>query len=100
MSQLRDNYKSTYISTATTTDASGNGTVAFTGVLVRVVVTETSAGAITIYDAVSGQTTTTIAVLKGSIAEGSYDFGISISKGIQVVTAGNSKVTVVYAKVQ
>lgn len=96
---LRDNYKSTYISTATTTDASGNGTVAFTGVLVRIMVGETSAGAITIYDAVSGATTTTIGVLKASIAEGSYEFGVGISRGIQVVTAGASKVTVVYAKV-
>lgn len=96
---LRDNYKSTYISTATTTDVSGNGTTPFTGVLVRVIITETAAGAITIYDAVSGATTTTVAVFKASIAEGSYEIGRQISAGIQVVTAGASKVTVVYGKV-
>lgn len=99
MSFIRDNYKSTYISTATTTDVSGNGTVPFTGVLVRIIVGETAAGAITVYDAVSGATTTTIAVLKASIAEGTYEFGINVSKGIQVTTAGASKITVVYAKV-
>lgn len=89
--QLRDNYNYTYISSNTTTvvDAAGQGQ------LIRIVLGETAAGAITIYDAVSGATTTTIAVLKASIAEGTYEFGIQYKAGLQIVTAGASKLTVV-----
>lgn len=89
--QLRDNYKYTYISTATTTvvDAAGSGQ------LVRIIVGETSAGAITIYNEATGGTTEIIGVLKASIAEGPYEFGVNYSTGLQVVTAGASKITVV-----
>lgn len=95
MPGLRDNYQYTYISTQTTTvvDAAGQGQ------LVRIVLGETAAGAITIYDAVSGATTTTIAVLKASIAEGTYEFGIQYKAGLQIVTAGASKLTVVYSPI-
>ena len=80
-----------YISSATTTQV-------YTGpcALVRLVVTETAAGTITVYDEAAGGSTNVVAVLKASIAEGTYDFNVGCSKGLQVVTAGASKVTVVY----
>ena len=93
--QLRDNYQKQYISTATTTvvDAAGQGQ------LVRIILTETAAGTITIYDEATGGTTDVIAVLKASIAEGTYEFGINYAKGLQIVTAGASKLTVVYSPI-
>lgn len=91
MPQLRDNYKYTYISSNTTTvvDASGGGQ------LIRIIIGETAAGAITIYNEATGGTTDVIGVLKASIAEGVYEFGVQYSKGLQIVTAGASKITVV-----
>lgn len=81
----------TYISTATTTQV-------YTGPckLVRVIVGETAAGAITIEDDNASVTGPTVAVLKASIAEGVYDFDVAMSNGIKVTTAGASKITVVY----
>lgn len=91
---LRDDYSRRYISTATTTQV-------HTGYcnLVRIVVGETAAGAITVYNEAAGGSTDVVAVLKASIAEGTYEFGVTCSAGIQVVTAGASKITVVYSKV-
>jgi len=87
-----DAYK--YIATATTTDVfSGPGT------LKAIILTETAAGAITVYDEETGGTTNIAALLKASIVEGVYEFGdkgISLSQGLQIVTAGASKLTVVY----
>lgn len=94
MSQLRDNYKYQYISTATTTNVDVGQ-----GQLIRIDVTETAAGAITIYDEVAGGTTAIIAVLKASIAEGTYEFGVNYSQGLQIVTAGASKLTVVFSPI-
>lgn len=81
-------YDPTYISTATTTVVKSGS-----GILGSIVVGETAAGAITVYDntAASG---TVIAVLKASVAEGTYTFDASFSTGLTVVTAGASKVTV------
>ncbi len=68
--EYRDNYKYTYISTATTTQvATGQGQ------LVRIIVGSTAAGAITVVDAITGSTPV-IATLKASIAEGVYDFSL------------------------
>ncbi len=81
----------TYISTATTT-------VVRTGAakLNRIIIGETSAGAITVYDGVS-TAGRVIAVLKVSIPEGVYDFGdVRCVDGLTIVTAGASKLTVVY----
>lgn len=92
--QIRDNYAYNYIATQTTTAVdSGQGQ------LVRIIVTETAAGAITIYDEAAGGTTTIIAVLKASIAEGTYEFGVQYKAGIQIVTAAASKLTVVYSPI-
>lgn len=91
MSQLmRDDYKYTYIATATTTQvATGNCR------LIRVVVNTTAAGAISIIDGTSGSTVN-VASLKASIVEGSYDFGIKLTTGLRVITAGASDITVVW----
>jgi hypothetical protein len=88
---LRDNYKYTYISTQTTTivDAAGSGQ------LVRIILGETAAGAITIYNEAAGGTTNVIGVLKASIPEGTYEFGVNYSVGLQIVTAAASKLIVV-----
>ena len=81
---------STYISTATTTTVKSGS-----GILRRIVLTETAASTITIYDntAASG---TILAVLKASIAERPYDFNIRFQTGLTIVTAGTSKLTVVW----
>lgn len=99
MDLLRDSYKYTYISSATSTDVTGQGSNPTTAKLIRIVVGETAAGAISIYDALSGATTTTVGVLKASVAEGTYEYGVTFSRGIQVVTAGASKITVVWSRV-
>jgi bifunctional ADP-heptose synthase (sugar kinase/adenylyltransferase) len=80
----------TYISTATTTTVKTG-----VGLLHSIVLGETAAGAITIYDntAASG---TVIGVLKASIVEGTYIFNTSFSVGLTIVTAGASKLTVNY----
>jgi hypothetical protein len=88
--QLRDNYNYAYISTATTTQVhSGQGQ------LVRIILGETAAGAISVIDNTTGSTVN-LASLKASIAEGTYEFGINYSTGLRIITAGASKLTVVY----
>ena len=81
-------YSSTYIATATTTTvATGRG------MLHAINITETAAGAITVYDntAASG---TILAVFKASIAENSFVLDLTFSTGLTIVTAGASKLTV------
>jgi len=90
MPQLRDNYKYAYISTATTTQVDTGQ-----GQLVRIILGETAAGAISILDDVSGSTVN-LASLKASIAEGVYEFGVQYVTGLRIITAGASKLTVVY----
>ena len=81
----------TYIATNTTTNIFvGPGT------LKKIIVGETAAGAITVYDEVAGGTTKIVAVLKASIAEGEYEFDVAVGQGLQIVTAAASKITVVY----
>jgi hypothetical protein len=80
-----------YIATATTTNVFvGPGT------LKKIVIGETAAGAITIYDETAGGTTTIVAILKASIVEGEYEFNVAVGKGLQIVTGAASKITVVY----
>lgn len=86
-----DGYKYAYISTATTTQV-----LTGAGRLIRIIVGETAAGAIDIIDDTSG-TTANIGSLKASIVEGDYEFGVSVSKGIRIVTGAASKITVVYS---
>jgi len=78
------------ISTATTTLVkAGNGT------LFSILVCLTAAGAITLYDGVDA-TGTVIGSLKASISEGHYRFDCGFQKGLCIVTAAASDITVIY----
>ena len=83
-------FRPAYISTATTTTVKSG-----TGRLHSIVITETAAGAITVYDntAASG---TIIAAFKASVVEGTYTFDCKFTTGLTIVTAGASKITVNY----
>lgn len=90
--RISDDGTATYISTATTTlVATGRG------VLKRIVLGETAAGAITVYDNITA-TGTVLAVLKASIAEQTYEIGASFSVGCTIVTAGASKLTAIVGR--
>jgi len=67
------------------------------GTLVRIVLTETAAGAISISDNTAG-TTQDIGIMKASIAENSYPYGVKFTKGLRIGTAGASKLTVVWSQ--
>lgn len=99
MDFLRDSYKSTYIAAGATTAITG--TTGKMTKLIRITVGETAAGAIKVYDAVSGGAldANQKAELKASIAEGTYEYGITMSQGLQIVSLGNSKFTVVWSNV-
>lgn len=87
---MYNNYN--YISTATTTQVKTGP-----GKLHAIVIGETAAGAISIIDGTTG-TTANIGVLKASIAEGTYKFeNCNFSAGLRIVTAGASKITVIYS---
>lgn len=81
---------STYISTATTTTIkSGRGNLA------KITITETAAGAITVYDNTAGSGTV-LAAFKASVVEGTYTFECRFQTGLTIVTAGASKLTVTW----
>lgn len=83
-------YTPTYISSATETVIHDKPCK-----LGTVVLGETAAGTITIYDGVTAALGTIKAVLKASIAEQTFDFGGAVfSKGLVIVTAAASKLTV------
>ena len=84
------NHSSSYISTATTTEVSKLPTT-----IVGILLTETAAGSITVING-QGVSDVTIAVLKASIVEGYYPMNISCPKGIKIVTAAASKLTVIF----
>lgn len=88
--QLRDNYQTAYISTATTTQVDTGQ-----GQLICITLGETAAGAISIIDNTSGSTVN-IGQLKASTVEGTYWFLAQYSAGLRIITAGASKLTVVY----
>lgn len=79
----------TYIATNTTTLVQTGP-----GVLERIILGETAAGAITIYDALTA-TGTAKCVLKASIVEGSYEFNMRFKTGLTIVTAAASKLTAI-----
>lgn len=89
--QLRDNYKYAYISSATTTQVDTGP-----GELVRIIIGEDAAGAVSIIDNVSGSTVN-IGQLEVSAPVGVYEFGVSYALGLRIITAGATKLTVVYA---
>lgn len=92
MDNLRQDYKYAHISAATTTVIGVSNCT-----LVALTVNTTANGAITIYDNVGTATTNIVGVLKASIAEGTYRYGIRLAQGLKIVTAGASDVTVVYS---
>jgi hypothetical protein len=83
-------YEKAYISTATTTQVKTGA-----GVLHAIVVGETAAGAISIIDNTTGSTVN-IGTLKASIVEGTYTFDVAFATGLRIITAGASKITVIY----
>lgn len=90
--RVSDDGDVTYISTATTTlCATGRG------VLKRIVLGETAAGSITVYDNITA-TGTILGVLKASIAEGTYECGFKFSTGCTIVTGAASKLSAVCGK--
>ena len=99
MDFLRDSYKSTYIAAGATTAITG--TTGVMSKLIRITVGETAAGAIRVYDAVSGGALAANqkVELKASVAEGTYEYGITMAQGIQVVSLAGSKFTVVWSNV-
>lgn len=86
----QDRYRYSYISTATTTLVKSGG-----GRIHSVVVGETAAGTITLYDGLTAGGTV-FAVLKASIAEGDYLLDVEFNTGLTVVTAAASKLTVTF----
>lgn len=87
---MRDDNQYEYIATNTTTQVhTGSGKI------VGILVGETSAGSIKVIDGVSGSTTN-LAELKASIVEGFYPIRAAFGSGLRVITAGASKITVVY----
>lgn len=66
------------------------------GTLKRIVVNTTAAGAITVYDDDSAVATSLVATLKSNIVENSYEYDIQYNRGLTIVTAAASDITVVY----
>ena len=91
MAQSYVPFGQTHITTNTTTLVRSGP-----GFLYAVNVNTTAAGTITIYDGIDANGTV-IAVLKTSVEEHSYIYEVAVSKGITVVTAASSDITVVYA---
>lgn len=86
---VSQSFQPTHISTATTTQI-----VTGTGILHSIVVNTTAAGSITVIDNPSGVAGTTLAILKASVAEGTYMYDCAFAKGLSIVTAGASDITV------
>ena len=87
----RDDYKKQTITTATTTQV-----VTGRGKLHAIVVGETAAGSIKLIDNTTGSTAN-IGELKSSIVEGTYTFDVAFAKGLRIITAATSKITVVFS---
>lgn len=76
--------------------AAGTFTIDVTaGELVRIVINTTAAGTITVYDDDSAVATSVMAVLKSNVAEGSYTYEVGYTRGLTIVTAAASDITVV-----
>lgn len=85
-------YQYAHIASATTTQvATGRA------LLKAIVVNSTAAGTITVVDETSGSTPV-VAVLKASVVEGTYIFECVMAKGIRIITAGASDITVIYSQ--
>lgn len=80
----------TNITTATTTVVKSGS-----GVLRRITINTTAAGAITVYDNTSA-TGTKIATFPSIAVVGSYEYNVRFSTGLTIVTAAASNITVVW----
>ena len=87
---MRDDNQASYIATATTTQV-----VTGAGKIIGILVGETAVGSIKVIDGTAG-TTTNLAELKASIAEGFYPIRAAFGSGLRIVTGGASKITVIY----
>lgn len=86
---MRDDYKYTNITTATTTQVfSGPGR------LIRIVLNETTDGAITIIDNTTGSTPV-VGVIATATIPGFLYYGVKVNTGLRITTAGASDITVV-----
>lgn len=90
--QTLTDYEKTYIATASTVQVATGKSI-----LHAIVVGETAAGTIKIIDGTSGSTVN-VAELEASIPEGTYEFDCSMSTGIRIITAANSKITVLWSE--
>ena len=88
MPSFQQNYNAALISSATTTQVTSTPCT-----LHAIVVGTTSAGSIKIIDDLSSNTTN-IGELQASILPGTYIFDCPISKGLRIITAGASIITV------
>lgn len=80
----------TNITSATTTTVKSGS-----GILRRITINTTAAGAITVYDntAASG---TKIATFPSSAVVGTYEYGVRFTTGLTIVTAAASDITVAW----
>lgn len=68
------------------------------GLLRSIVIGTTAAGSITITDTDGTTSNGNIGILKASIVEGTYRYDVSVSRGLSIVTAGSSDITVCWAQ--
>lgn len=88
---VRTQNQFSHISTTTTTQVhTGRGT------LKSITVNTTAAGTIGIIDNTTG-TTVNIGSLVASVAEGTYTYDLVFTKGLRIITAASSDITVSYA---
>lgn len=93
MSQIRDDYKKTYISTAVTTQVfigAGRLHAIVLGTAVD------AAGDISIIDNISG-TTVNLLLIQATALSQTYTFDCQITTGLRIITAGTDFITVVYS---
>lgn len=89
---VRDNYKYTHITSATTTIVENAPCV-----LISVIVNTSAAGTITIADSAT-TTTPVIGILKASVAEGDYRYLVRTINGLSIITGAASDLTIVTAQ--
>lgn len=78
-------------------NAAGTYQVAATrATLKNVTINTTSTGAITVVDGLSTGTQGTVAVLKASVAEQTFEYGNTMAFGIKIISQGSSDITVEY----
>lgn len=89
---INNQYQATHISAGTTTQVfSGQG------VLHAINVNSSTGTIMGIYDGIA-VTTTPIALLKASIAEGSYNFDCTIATGLYITTGASGDYTVTWSR--